>query len=397
MGILWSLLEIEDCVILEYGPAGTTHFSMNLFRDLGEDQQNRLFTTHMSENDVIMGDVERLEKALLEIDSSFHPKTIFVVSSSVAAVIGTDIKGVCTYMQERLKARLIAFEQGGFRGDYSVGLFETYKLLVAELAKDEVDMVPGTVNILGASMGAYRTRSDRNELERLLCEGLGLKVGAYLCGKTSITDIENMGGAELNIVLREEAIPAAMFLKRKFGTPVVAGSPYGYKGTLKWLQKVGKAVGREVSPKMMKEIEERIEDTSGMEVSAMMLRQDRPSASLVGEYRTILGIGEFLEEMGIHCDNKICLHTLKNIPGPDESVIYCKSEKERLDILRPLRRSFILGDDPSMSVCDKENVFLRISTPVVTGRQVSDHLPLMGVRGADIIMESVYEYMQMLI
>ena len=31
MGILWSLLAIEDSVIVEYGPAGTTHFSMSLF------------------------------------------------------------------------------------------------------------------------------------------------------------------------------------------------------------------------------------------------------------------------------------------------------------------------------------------------------------------------------
>ena len=130
MGILWSLLPIDGCVVLEYGPAGTTHFSMSLFGELGESQQDRLFTTHMSEDDVVMGDVSRLEKAIVEIDSSFAPKVIFVVASSVAAVIGTDIKGVCSYMQEQVSAKLIAFEQGGFRGDYSVGLAEAYKLLV---------------------------------------------------------------------------------------------------------------------------------------------------------------------------------------------------------------------------------------------------------------------------
>ena len=30
MGILWSLLNIEDSVIVEYGPAGTTHYSMGI-------------------------------------------------------------------------------------------------------------------------------------------------------------------------------------------------------------------------------------------------------------------------------------------------------------------------------------------------------------------------------
>ena len=73
-----------------------------------------------------------------------------VVASSVAAVIGTDIKGVCSYMQEQVSAKLIAFEQGGFRGDYSVGLTEAYKLLVKELPVDEPEPQPDTVNLIAS-------------------------------------------------------------------------------------------------------------------------------------------------------------------------------------------------------------------------------------------------------
>ena len=128
MGIIWSLLAVQRAIVLEYGPAGTTHYSMGLYGGLGLRFQNRLFTTHMSEDDVVMGDVTRLEEAIIELDKSYAPKVIFVVASSVTAVIGTDIKGVCRYMQNEVKAKLVAFEQGGFRGDYSVGLAETYKL-----------------------------------------------------------------------------------------------------------------------------------------------------------------------------------------------------------------------------------------------------------------------------
>lgn len=53
---------------------GPTHFSIGLFHELGENQQNRLFTTHMSEDDVVMGDVTRLEKAILEIDQNLLQK-----------------------------------------------------------------------------------------------------------------------------------------------------------------------------------------------------------------------------------------------------------------------------------------------------------------------------------
>ena len=102
MGIIWSLLAVQGAIVLEYGPAGTTHYSMGLYGGLGLRFQNRLFTTHMSEDDVVMGDVTRLEEAIIELDKSYAPKVIFVVASSVTAVIGTDIKGVSRYMQNEV-------------------------------------------------------------------------------------------------------------------------------------------------------------------------------------------------------------------------------------------------------------------------------------------------------
>lgn len=396
MGILWSLLAIEDCVILEYGPAGTTHFSMGLFGELGESQQNRLFTTHMSEDDVVMGDVSRLEKALVEIDRNFAPKVIFVVASSVAAVIGTDMKGVCSYMQEKVKARLIAFEQGGFRGDYSVGLLEAYKLLAQELPAEHPEPQPDTVNLIGFSMGSYRALSDRWELEELLERGFGLKIGACLCGETSISAVEQMGGAALNLVLREEGLPAAQILEKRFGTPFLAGSPYGYQGTLAWLQKIGEMLNRSLNPELETELRERINEAAQYKMYRMMLKEDQPKAALTGEYHTVTGIAEFLSQLGFPAENKICLHALRGIQNPDPSVRVCASEKERLDILRGLHRQMILADDPSMSVCPPDNVFLRISMPVVRGAQIAKHQPLMGIRGADSLLETLEEYLQML-
>ena len=148
MGIIWSLLSVKDSIILEYGPAGTTHFSMGFYGTLGVDWQQRLFTTHMNEDDVVMGDVTRLEEAIVELDKSYEPKVIFVVASSISAVIGTDIKGVCNYMQKEVQAKLVAFEQGGFRGDYSIGLTEVYKLLVNNLPCKEQKKRKKVFNII---------------------------------------------------------------------------------------------------------------------------------------------------------------------------------------------------------------------------------------------------------
>ena len=59
----------------------------------------------------------------------------------------------------------------------------------------------------------------------------------------SITDIENMGAASVNLVIRREGVPAAEALRERFGTPFVYGRPYGIEGTANWLRDAGRALG----------------------------------------------------------------------------------------------------------------------------------------------------------
>ena len=76
MAIISTLLNIEDAVVLEYGPEGTTHFSMNFFNKLGQDYPDRLFTTGVDDSDIIMGSTEHLERGILELDALYSPKAI---------------------------------------------------------------------------------------------------------------------------------------------------------------------------------------------------------------------------------------------------------------------------------------------------------------------------------
>lgn len=396
MGILWNLLGIDGSVILEYGPAGTTHFSMSLFGEMDIDQQNRLFTTHMSEADVVMGDVTRLEKALVEIDDNSHPSVIFVVASSVAAVIGVDLKGVCTYMQEKVKARLIAFEQGGFRGDYSIGLKETYKLLAGELVKKDVPKKENTFNIIGASMWTYRMRSDLWELCELLEEGFGMTLGACLCADTSVEAIENMGGAAINLVVHGSGVSAAKLLESEFKTPWIYHVPYGYKATLDWLHSIAEVLGRRLNPALERRLRAKIPMAMQYQMYGRMLKQDKMQAVLYGEYDTVTGIGDFLSSLGFQISDKICMHSLRSIEEPREDVVYLGKEKDRIDLMEGCRSCFVLADDTMMRLCDGSNTTLRISMPVIDGMMLARHLPLAGMRGADYILEYVEKYIQTL-
>ena len=393
MGIIWSLLAVQGAIVLEYGPAGTTHYSMGLYGGLGLRFQNRLFTTHMSEDDVVMGDVTRLEEALVELDKNYAPKVIFVVASSVTAVIGTDIKGVCRYMQNEVKAKLVAFEQGGFRGDYSVGLAETYKLLVRNLPQKGVAQEKGLYNIIGASAWRYRMASDIWEVKSLLSEALGLSCNACLCCDTSVEELQAMGKAQVNIVLGNEGLAAAQYLEEKFGTPYVYAAPYGYSDTVRFLESVGEAIGEMPQPLVLMRLRMKEKGMSMLSMFAMMGGGKTKQAVVKGDYDLVQGVSAFLEQAGIKVVHKMCAHSLKAIAEPAADVEAYAEEGEWLQEIRELRDTLLFADDVALTQADASNMKVLISAPFFGG-VVATHLPFMGEKGADFLLEQIQNYYQ---
>ncbi len=397
MAVIWSLLSIEGAIVLEYGPAGTTHFSMGLYGTLGIDWQQRLFTTHMSEDDVVMGDVTRLEEAIVELDAGYEPQVLFVVASSISSVIGTDLKGVCNYMQQEVSCRLIPVEQGGFRGDYSMGLRDIQKQLVRVLPKDGVSKKPDTYNILGASMGRYRMASDVWEIENLLAESFGLTLHTSLCCHTSIEELETMGCAAVNIVVSAEGIEAAELLQQRFGTPYVYWPPYGYQKTLDMLRQVGSVLGRQPDRAVMMRIGMKMRSMSMFRMYGMMGgSKEKPQALVKGDYDLVVGLSAMLADAGLTVTQKICSHSLKSIRSPEDGVVSYPVEKDWIRIIAAAQHAFVLGDDVALLQCDDTNTKLRVSSPFINGSQVATHLPLMGEKGADFLMEYIEQYYQIL-
>ncbi len=396
MAVMWSLLTVGDAVVLEYGPAGTTHYSMGLFGAMGISPNQALFTTHMSEDDVVMGDVTRLEEAILELDRNYAPKVIFVIASAITSVIGTDLKGVCHYMQAKVKARLVAMENGGFKGDYTVGLREVQRMLVQELSGCGEGPSANTYNVLGASAGAYRIHSDLWELQDLMSRAFGFSCGAVPGVKASVDQLAAMGGARLNLVLRAEGLEAARWLKERYGTPYVYGAPYGYGGTEKWLKAVGEALGASVAPEVTSQLQEKKKEAMTFRMYASMYRNKPhpPAAAIVGNYDTVVGLAGLCRELDITPDLLICAHTLKDIEEPAEGVVHFERERDTIDALRRLRSHLVMADDVSLHLCDETNVGVCVSFPLVSHTQIANHLPLMGIRGTDFLLETVDRYYQ---
>lgn len=389
MGILWSLLTIDDSVILEYGPAGTTHYSVGFFGKMNLGKENRLFTTHMNEDDVIMGNIERLEEAIREVNETFSPKVMFVVASSVSAVIGTDIKGVCNYMQEEVSATLVALDEGGFKGDYSAGVRQITKAVVKSLA-EKTEKQSKTFNVLGASMGSYRIESDVNEINRLMTEAFDYSMHTSLFTETSIEDIKTMTKVDINLVISESGLEAAKHLEKKFNIPYLYCCPYGYKGTLAWLEQISEIINVEISENILEIIKEKISETMHYPMFLRMLKGGKPKAYVYGDYDMVKGVSNYLSDMAAEITME-CKHSLKNLDDTD--ITHIPVEKDRIDILKSLNKTILLADDISLDLADNTNTKIRFSLPFLRGAVVANHMPFMGVYGADFIREKYEEYL----
>lgn len=397
MGVMWSLIPLKNSVVLEYGPAGTTHFGAGFYSSLGIDIENTLFTTHISEDDIIMGDVSRLEKAIIEIDETYNPKVIFIVASAVIAVIGTDIKGVCQYMQEKVKAKLICFDDGGFGGDYTIGLENTYTILVKEFVSNKSSKnIKKYYNILGASFSSYRIKSDVWEIKDLMKRAFDMDCNIVLGLEENIENLSKLSEVSFNIVLRKEALPAAKYLEKEFNIPFIYQVPYGYQATLDWIHDISNILNLNVSEEVNNQLEEKIKDLN-MEInmSRMMfgnLYKFQPTATIIGDYDTIIGVERLCDEFDIKVENKICNHSLKNIKELDGIINY-KKEKEKNDLLKTLNKQIIFGDEVSLNLCNNTNTKICISFPFPNKRQVATHLPFVGERGADFLTEIIRGYL----
>ena len=269
MAIISTLLNIEDAVVLEYGPEGTTHFSMNFFNKLGQDYPDRLFTTGVDDSDIIMGSTEHLERGILELDTLYSPKAIFVLTSSVTSIIGTDIAGICDSLQSKVQSRLIPVNTSGLGADYSAGLRKIYLQLAELFVQPDAAKQKGRYNILGASPLHYRAESDICEITRLLREGFGCELLHCLAMNMTTEALAELSSAELNIVLTAEAVPSAEYLQSVTGTPYVYLPPYGYSQTKEFLNSVAAVIGQPVKEAMLQRLEEKKSQTeNAFKVSA---------------------------------------------------------------------------------------------------------------------------------
>lgn len=386
MGFLWTLTSIKDCYVIEFGPAGTTHFAIEGVMELGAEHQMNVFTTHMSEVDITFGRHDKLSGAIREVDRIHQPKYIFVMASSVSSLIGIDIESICFEMQSGVGAKLIPVIHGGYDGDYNLGVERGLLSLCKNVIKENPGE-EGLYNIIGSNIDCYNFLSDTTEMKHILSQAFGLKQNTCFTAYTSVDEIEQATKAKYNIVLRLEGVKCAEWMKQKFGIPYVYKKPYGPAATLTWLKEIAETFDLKVN---MNDVTQKAEKIKRYVSQYQMYLRNETNKEVViyAEYDTAIGLNDFLCELGLSCRHVYIKHgiladTKENIkPRPTEAEL-------KKALKNPCYAVF--GDDTLRKLCGSRK-FFQIANPNMDQYNFYPYMPLVGFNGTLRVLQDLMNF-----
>lgn len=252
MGILWTLASVKDAALVEYGCMGHMLYARAFLNRAGVPKACRLYSTHIDETDIALGGIDRIRKTIDYIAVNNAPKVIFLIPSSVPQIIGTDLPAICQELQpEYPNIRLLPFGCGGFDVTQHRGIQEALLLIAGALPVKTEKTQETTFNIVGSCADIFNFHADANEIVRIMEGAFNIKPLCIMTSDASVENIEKMGGAHINLVLRREGEPAAKQLQKDFGIPYYLGRPYGVEGTVQWIEGIAEVINRRPDSKFI--------------------------------------------------------------------------------------------------------------------------------------------------
>lgn len=234
IGAALAFLGMDRAVPLLHGSQGCTAFGLVLFvRHFRETIP--LQTTAMSEVTTILGGLENVEQALLNIKKRANPALIGLCSTGITEAKGDDVGGFLKTIRDKhpeLAGTEVVFAPTpDFIGGFSDGWAKAVTSMVETLVPRSKVRTPWQVNILA---GCHLTPGDLEEIRETV-EAFGLTPiilpdisGSldghipetflpHTLGGTRVEDVRRMGESALTIAIGEQMRPAAAALEQKTG------------------------------------------------------------------------------------------------------------------------------------------------------------------------------------
>lgn len=240
IGAALAFLGMDQCLPLMHGSQGCTAFGLVLFVKHFRETIP-LQTTAMNEVTTILGGLENIEQALVNIHKRAQPALIGIVSTGITEAKGDDVAGFLPLIREKhpeLADMEVVFVStpdfaGAFQDGWSKAVLAMVEKLAASAKTPSKVRRPWQVNILP---GCHLTPGDIEELREIV-EAFGLtpvflpdlsgSMDGHIpetflpttLGGTQLDALRSMGESAYTIAIGEQGRAAAEKLKEIAGVP----------------------------------------------------------------------------------------------------------------------------------------------------------------------------------
>ena len=226
-GVCSALYELGGLLVMhDASGCNSTYATHDEPRWYGSD--SLIFISGLRELDAVLGNDEKYISDICEAAAETHPKFIAVFGSPIAAMTGTDFKGVARVIEKRTGIPTLHFDTSGMHS-YQAGARQAFAALSERFVEAPGEKAPSDrlrVNLLGLTPLDFSVVGNAEAL-REWCDAEGFDVLSSWAMNTTLDDIARAGEADVNLVLSSTALDAAKLLHRRFGTPYVIGLPAG--------------------------------------------------------------------------------------------------------------------------------------------------------------------------
>ena len=231
IGAALAFMGLDNCMPTLHGSQGCTAFGLVLFvRHFKEAVPMQ--TTAMNEATTIMGGMDNVEQAILNIHKRAQPSIIGIASTGLTETKGDDVDGYLALIRKKHPelddVAVVYVSTPDYVGALQDGWTKAVTKLVEELAEAGT-VVHDQVNVLA---GSHLTPGDIEEIRETV-EAFGLdpiilpdlsgsmdghvpdNFSPTTLGGTKVADIRRMGASRFTIAIGEQMRPAAQALEGK--------------------------------------------------------------------------------------------------------------------------------------------------------------------------------------
>lgn len=234
-----AFMGLRGAMPLLHGSQGCTSFGLVLFvRHFKEAIP--LQTTAMSEVATVLGGLENVEQAILNIYNRAKPELIGICSTGVTETKGDDVEGYIKLIREKYpdleKFPLVYVSTPDFKDAFQDGWEKTVARMVEVLVEEPTNLARRDASRVNVLPGCHLTPGDIDEL-RTIIEDFGLEpsflpdLGGSLdghipdeftpttIGGIGVEEVATMGYASWTIAIGEHMRRAAQAMEKKVGIP----------------------------------------------------------------------------------------------------------------------------------------------------------------------------------